>query len=468
LQKETLIQTIKCNNNRSLEVHKKYSLLSLVNHTQLHNTVLACKAKLVQHGLRIKRNLVRVLLVFFMSAPLIGQEEFRPLTAGLLMTRLDNAGIGIQIARETAIHADMYPLEQEPELLQGFLLGLFLLELHQDYYLASRMLSRIEQASISQAHNPVFLQTLATTIPDYFGSMSLGLLFMRIPEYYVSLGEFQKAREWLSSRIPQLTDTREIHFAALVLSRILVLEGRFDQARTLLQQRFLQPLANGVRPPYGSRALITGFELSVDTANRQLQQQVLELMERNYPDTLDHAHLVTLLSLSRSQVTGIPQSEIATRQSKLQDQVPLVQPFPLPGQVLAGAQDFSLGLIDFTSLNDPAVRDDSIGASTTGTGSNNTQPAQIQPTSPALRDSNVVQDLYEQAERGRYIQVGSFSNQENASRFQEFVRDRGFTIVTRSEENRVRILVPVPSGSNAIETQLRLREAGIEGFSVDN
>lgn len=402
------------------------------------------------------------------SSFVFGQEEFRPLTAGLLMTRLENAGIGIQVARETATHANLYPLEQEPELLQGFLLGLFLLELHQDYYLASRMLSRIEQASVTQANNPQFLQTLTNTIPDFFGGMSPGLLFMRIPEYYVSLGEFQKAREWLSSRIPQLTDTREIHFAALVLSRILVLEGRFVQARSLLLQRFLQPLANGVRPPFGSRALITGFELSVDTANRQLQEQVLELMERNYPDTLDHAHLVTLLSLSRSQVTGIPQSEINTRQSRLQTQVPLVQPFPLPGQVLAGAQDFSLGLIDFTALNDPAVRDESSGASTTGTSSERTQPNQSQPTSAPPRASNAVQDVYEQAERGRYIQVGSFSNQENAARFQEFVRDRGFTIITRAEENRVRILVPVPSGSNAIETQLRLREAGIEGFSVDN
>lgn len=489
MQKEPLIQTIKYNTNpREWSQDQRYpvhqpdlahrgSCLLQVTHQQLGqgSTKGHRRFRFVVFPLAFL-----VMILFTVQA----QEEFRPLTSGLLIQRLDNPGIGIQTARETAIHAEIYPLEQEPELIQGFLLALFLLELHQDYYLSSRLLTRIEQVSNGQASTPALLQILEDTLPLVFGSISPGLLFMRIPEYYVSQGEFQKAREWLSSRIPRLTDTQEIHFAALILSRILILEGRFDQARVLLHQRFIQPLTNGVRPPFGSRGLITAFELSVETANLSLQREVLQLMEQQYPDTLDHAHIITLLSLPRSLSTGLNQTEVTTRQGRLQTQVPLVQPFPLPGQVLAGAQDFSLGLIEFTSLNDPAVRD---SEDTPGSSTPPVQPSQSRPAQTTSIQSNPVQtnpaqsssvlgdpamdansDIYDQAEQGRFIQVGSFSNQENASRFQAFVRDRGFSIITRTEENRIRILVPVPSDSNAIDTQLQLREAGIEGFSVDN
>lgn len=373
-------------------------------------------------------------VLFLPLGTLISQETGALLPAHLYIERLENPGLAIQTAREIAEDPAFFPVATDPSYLEVLVKGLYFLELNQDYPRALSIMN--------------YLDTLSVVLPaemlePFYGTTTFGLLSMRIPEYYVSLGDFTKARQWLSSRIPGLTDTREIHYAALVLARILNLEGRFDQAQQLLESRFLQPLRQGILPPFGAKALVTGVDLFLESNQGDLAQEMVELVQERYPGSLESLLILHTLGMT-DDVTG-DDSEVST--------------LPVPGTLLAGSEAFSLGLVTLNPLPIEAPVSETPPVTVTVP-----VPGPRAETPPELPAP--VSDENSSDPRG-FIQIGSFSSPTNAERFEGVAREKGFSVVRRQATGGgpIRLLVPVDErGSTTL--QLVLRESGIEGFYV--
>ncbi|MFO7848571.1 MAG: SPOR domain-containing protein, partial [Spirochaetia bacterium] len=79
-------------------------------------------------------------------------------------------------------------------------------------------------------------------------------------------------------------------------------------------------------------------------------------------------------------------------------------------------------------------------------------------------------DGEEAKQQARGVQTGSFRDVENADYMAAELEEKGFTVeVEEKEVNGTkynRVIVPIPEGTKAQNTIVRLKEAGFEGYPV--
>ncbi len=379
--------------------------------------------------------LVLVLGFLFLPVGFWAQSSDQaPLPHELLNSRLYNPGLALSTSLDLAQSLRQYldATDYFPSVLRAW----NLLELSQNYGPALSLLEQLRIWYIDLPAESTQRKNFDSLVQGNYRGLTPGRLFLRIPEYQIHLGDYHSARTWLSQQIPLLQDSGEIHFAALLLARVLYFEGRIDQSRVLLTQRFIQPLMDGVLPPYGGPALLLFARISRDLTLQTNEQRAWDLMERKYSGTLYYG----MLSSFRGET---PVSGVA------------VQPFPSPGELLFGSYDFHLGVTPFVPLENPDEPDSQASEG----------PALSLIGTPSEGSLLRTEDPISPREGRNFVQIGSFTQEANAMRMKEFAESRGFEVLLQSQEGGIRILVPIKDRDPTI-LQLELREAGIEGFFV--
>lgn len=348
-----------------------------------------------------------LILLFVLLAPVLPAQDLPSTNA--LAQGLANPGIALQTAASTAKALAELNYEDAGEYLPYVPRVLSLLELSQDYQTALILLGWLDQAIDSGLEV----------------SAQIRLWRFKIPDYYLNLGDYSAARDWLRHKIPSLSQEHETYRAALSLAAVLRAEGRADQAQTLLEQRFLQFIRNGQATPFAAEGLLAYVSAALANANSGSAEEAYQLLGRYFPESLERSLAATQLGLG--------------------DQATPVYPLPTPSELLPWAEDLALGTLGLVLLE---------ATNTPG-----------EPELPVPETDASAKDHPLPAVSGSYLQIGSFSLSANAEGMASLARSKGFEVLLRQEEGRTRILVPAgPEGAE--HTQLLLREEGIEGFIV--
>lgn len=311
------------------------------------------------------------------------------------------------------------------------------LVLAQDYRGALSALSYLEKQI---SGNPGHLTTLGNLLASGAGRVPASAFatpwefLLQIPALHLQLGNVLSAKLWLSENLANLTTAREVASAAVLLVSVLASEARYDQARTLLEQRFLQPLRAGELRPFADRALMIGYLLAETTNNNQLKTELVGLLDRHF--------------------AGSPAQLFVKDRAK-------VGVYPSPYFLLPALDSIALGMLEYRPMG---VTPASVGSGAASTA----QASTAEGTAPAVGPIAVPETtaVIAATNQSRFIQIGSFQNRANADRIVALARDRGFDARIVSEGSTHRALVEV--GNQDVQVLLiRLKEAGIEGFRVD-